>query len=219
MISHFHKAIFVHIPKCAGQSVEEAFCRDIDITWDKRAVLLLRPKGIADPKKAPKRLAHLKARDYVGLKYIPQDMYMNYLKFSIIRNPWDRIFSLYKYIGRKSGTFKDFVCNKLGDIDDTRPLSFYWHPQHEFLSSKKGEIIVDSVIKFENMRETIEDIFTKLGFSETSLPHKNKSKDIKVPGRDNAGETDYKDFYCEETRAIIQRIYTKDIKQFGYEFE
>ena len=31
MISLFHETIFVHIPKCAGQSVEQAFLSDFEL--------------------------------------------------------------------------------------------------------------------------------------------------------------------------------------------
>ena len=219
MISHFHKAIFIHIPKCAGQSVEEAFCRDIGISWAERAALLLRPKGKADTDKAPERLAHLKAREYVALKYIPEDMYKKYLKFAIIRNPWDRIFSIYKYLGRGCGTFRDFTYKKLGNVESAKSLPFFWHSQYEYLCSDEGEIIVDNIVKFESMSETIENIFMKLGFSEPTLPYRNRSKDIKAKGKSNSIHASYKDFYCEETKAIIQRLYSNDIEQFGYTFE
>ena len=219
MISHFHNTIFVHIPKCAGQSVEEAFCRDIGITWDERAALLLRPKGKADTHKAPMRLAHLKARDYVSLKYVPQEMYERYLKFAIIRNPWDRIFSIYKYLGRGNGTFKEFICKKLGNTESANALPFFWHTQYEYLCSEEGDLIVNNIIRFENMRKSIEDIFTKLGFSEPCLPYRNKSKSISLKGVDKSTNANYKDIYCEETKEIVQRLYARDITQFGYTFD
>ena len=44
MISHKHKTVFVHIPKVAGQSVEQMYLADLGLNWSERAVLLLRPK-------------------------------------------------------------------------------------------------------------------------------------------------------------------------------
>jgi len=45
MISHKHKTVFVHIPKVAGQSVEQMYLADLGLNWSERAVLLLRPKN------------------------------------------------------------------------------------------------------------------------------------------------------------------------------
>jgi hypothetical protein len=45
MISHKRKCVFVHIPKCAGQSIESVFVNDAGLTWEDRAPLLLRPNA------------------------------------------------------------------------------------------------------------------------------------------------------------------------------
>lgn len=62
MISHEHKTVFIHVPKVAGQSVELAFLRQLGMTWEERAPLVLRHNP--DPAKGPERLAHLLAREY-----------------------------------------------------------------------------------------------------------------------------------------------------------
>ena len=38
MISLAHQCVFVHIPKCAGQSVETAFLNETSLAWKQRAV-------------------------------------------------------------------------------------------------------------------------------------------------------------------------------------
>jgi len=63
LISHHDKCLFVHVPKCAGQSVEMFFLDRIGLDWERRAPLLLRPNDV--PALGPPRLAHLKAAEYV----------------------------------------------------------------------------------------------------------------------------------------------------------
>src|SRR5262245_2591511 len=86
MISHAQRCVFVHIPKVAGQSVEHVFVGWNNLTWKKRAPLLLRPND--NPAKGPPRLAHLRAEEYVQFGYLPPEKFASYFKFSFVRNPW-----------------------------------------------------------------------------------------------------------------------------------
>ena len=83
---------------------------------------------------------------------------------------------LFKYLGRGCGTFKDFTCKKLGNVESAKSLPFFWHSQYEYLCSDKGEVLVDNIVKFENMSDTIEKIFMKLGFSEPRYPIETEVK-------------------------------------------
>lgn len=104
MICHHHKCIFIHIPKTAGQSIEHVFLDLLGLTWETRAPLLLR---FNDRKElGPPRLAHLKANDYVNFKYISEELFNSYFKFSFVRNPWSRLVSFYNY--RKYYLFYNF---------------------------------------------------------------------------------------------------------------
>src|SRR5689334_4209923 len=108
MISHRHRCLFIHIPKVAGQSIEEVFIRLHNLTWKTRAPLLLRRND--QPELGPPRLAHLKAIDYVRYCYVTPQEFNSYFKFSFIRNPWDRMVSFYKYLGKpQQQSFKEFL--------------------------------------------------------------------------------------------------------------
>ena len=80
MISLVHKVIFIHIPKCAGQSVEETFLNDLKLSWDDHRYLFgcfERPSSWN--KNIPDRLALLTAKEILELNLLPEEIF-NFIK-------------------------------------------------------------------------------------------------------------------------------------------
>jgi site-specific recombinase len=76
MICKEYNSLFVHIPRTAGQSVEHFFLRLLGLCWQDRYRLLLRINQ--DPKRGPRRLAHLTASEYVSLGYLTASEFDSY---------------------------------------------------------------------------------------------------------------------------------------------
>jgi len=236
MICHHFRCIFVHVPRCAGQSIEHVFLKLLGLNWETRAPLLLRFNDT--PELGPPRLAHLKAREYVQCKYVPSWQFEEYFKFSFVRNPWERMVSIYKYQHRwrkKSHGFKNFL---LGEFKNK-----IWHrkqwfvaPQSDFVCNDEGEIIVDFLGRFENLQIDFNHACQQIGVPATELPHvntstMNESKLVRHPGNffkrrsaDVGRETtprhkNYRDHYDDESREFVARVYKRDIDLFEYEFD
>lgn len=79
-------------------------------------------------------------------------------------------------------------------------------PQVNWISDGDGNIVVDYVLRFENLREDFDVLCEKLG-SSADLPH------IKSTKRD-----DYHDYYDGDTQSTVARWFEKDIQEFGYQF-
>lgn len=209
LISHFHQAIFIHIPKNAGQSIELSFLSDIGLSYENRAPLLLRPRVNCD-NNSPPRLAHLTARQYVELKYIPQKMYTSYYKFCVCRNPWDRAFSLYKFLTDQSKPFNQFVKD-----DFTKKIykELHWFAMNQarFIQNQTQDLLVDRVIRFERLESEFNEVATRLNLKTKQLTHTNKSN--------NSKKIDYREAYCEKSKRIIADLYQEDINLFGYSFD
>ncbi|MCB0458546.1 MAG: sulfotransferase family 2 domain-containing protein [Flavobacteriaceae bacterium] len=182
--------IFIHINKTAGTSI-------INITGK------------------PFR-KHLTAKEII--KAVGKKKWNKAYKFSVVRNPWDKMVSHYKHNikvnpkrmmdGDAIITFEKWIKCTLGE---NKIKKFYNRPQHflpqvEWLKDDEGAIKIDKIIKFENLNEDFRDVAEALGINE-ELPHLNKTR-----------KTNYKDFYNDEIRNMVADWFAEDIKMFNYSF-
>jgi hypothetical protein len=180
VLCHHYKCLFVHIPKTAGQSVEQIFLRQLGLKWETRAPLLLRYNDRSEL--GPPMLMHLKAAEYVRCRYMTDEQFAGYFKFSFVRNPWDRMVSLYRYLGASAQMdFKPFVM--------TTFRQQIWHtgawfvgPQHEYLCDEHGELIVDFVGRFERLQADFNQVCGRVGLAPQPLPHVNPSTETESRG-------------------------------------
>ena len=230
MISHHHKAVFVHLPKNAGQSVEHVFLNLLDLTWETRAPLLLRRND--QPELGPPRLAHLKAHEYVKCKYMTQEMFDTYFKFAVVRNPWSRTVSMYKYLGYSHKCdFKTFIT---GVFKDSIFIEKHWFvgPQSDYVYAD-DELLVDLIIRFEELQKGFDQVCKKIQLPETKLPHVNESKKTKPAFNPRPAELlkntyyqikqksiprykQYRDYYDQECIDLVGQLYQSDIIHFNY---
>ena len=192
------KSIFIHIPKAGGIST-------IKSLYGEKA------DGIGH-------------RPYSHFIFVyGEETYNRYFKFSFVRNPWDRLYSAYKFLKKggmdlpdknfnekilsKYDSFEEFVLKWL---DDTNVDSYdHFIPQYKFLYDENDNLMVDFVGRFENLNEDYEKIREKIGTGEP-LKHLNKTKDKK--------ENDYRKVYTPEMAEKVAEVYKKDIELFGYSF-
>jgi hypothetical protein len=135
----------------------------------------------------------------------------SYFKFSITRNPYDMVISLYKApafrnIGYSSGkSLKYFLSNyKPCAWEHGTACSDYLNRQD-----------LDHIGEFNDRDKTIDIINDKTGLSlEKSLqlrPVQSLSK--------RSHKKHYSEYYDDETRAIVAQKYAEDIERFEYKFE
>ena len=111
MISYKHNCIFVHIPKTGGTSIE-------NIIWPfnkkPRAESNLW-KGTGDTnhnKYQTWGLQHLLASQIQ--KEVGDEIFEIFFKFTIVRNPWDKVVSQYIYM-KKRKDLREFIGMKEDD--------------------------------------------------------------------------------------------------------
>ena len=207
MISHRLRCIFVHIPKTGGTSIE-------DVIWPGEKTEADLWAGFVAPMRNRYQtggLQHLLARQI--RTHVGETVFASYLKFAIVRNPWDKIVSQYCYMRRRPD-LRDYIglaedaslADYLDRIAATEHVQ--WMPQLCFVKDDDGRDLVDVIGRFETLAADAARIFTRLGLSGPELPYLNRSE----------RDTDYRGYFTPETRATVARLYGSDIDHFGYRF-
>ena len=138
---------------------------------------------------------------YKVKEVISNEKYNNYLKFSFVRNPYERCVSAWKYNIKMGYTPSE--KNLLQFVRGLNPtdINSKYLNQYDFVNG------CDFIGRFENLQEDFNTVCDKLGIPHRKLPHKNTTK-----------HTHYTEYYDDETRSIVAEKYAKDIEYFGYEY-
>ncbi len=229
IISHEHKFIFLKTRKTAGTSVELALsqlCGPDDI------ITQISPKD--EPFRASGRgpqnwrvhgwwqskrplfkryWFRANAGDYGFYNHMPaaaakallndDAVWRSYFKFTFERNPWDRQVSAYHFRYRRT--------------DNPPPFSSYmrrkrraWINNYEIYSID-GEPCVDFVGKFESLTADFRQALKQIGLAfDQELP-RAKANYRRSPKH-------YRDYYDDETRAIVAEWYAPEIRLLNYKF-
>ncbi|MGJ5620525.1 sulfotransferase family 2 domain-containing protein [Sulfitobacter sp. MF3-043] len=206
MISHRHKTIFVHVPKTAGQSIEQVFVDDLGLSWDDRGILNLRYNS--DPAFGPQRLAHLYADEYVRNGHIDRDLWNAYFKFAVVRNPYDRILSEFRYRRfRKTGPLFWFLRKQYRD--DYYDIARHAVLQSRYLFDENGTCLVDEIVKFEELKDRMPEIFQRIFGDPRTLPKRNEST--------NSHRRLTRHQLSAWNRKAIRDRYAEDFTRLGYD--
>jgi len=205
MICHRWKTLFIHIPKTGGQSIEQVFLDKMGLDWDTRGPLLLTTNH--DPEAGPPFLAHLTAGEYLSKGHLAPIDFNDYFRFTVVRNPWDRAVSEYKYRYAREMDFRDFILAAY-PAPEVSNEERHLMPQWSFVHDENGQSLVDHIIRFEECGRQFAEISMRIFGEPIALPQVNQSPDRRP----------YREFCDAETREAIANRYQSDIAWLGYEF-
>ncbi|HLV40541.1 sulfotransferase family 2 domain-containing protein [Xanthomarina sp.] len=214
MISHKHKFIFIHIPKCAGSSIRDFYFDTPKLDWRQPNYELL--YGWCPERRI--HLQHATPKELIETNLIQKDVWDEYFKFAFVRNPWGRAYSDYKWImldSKVKDSFKNFIQKKgafeklLNDKSVKEYRGDHLRPQIEYFGDK--DYPLDFIGRFENLQEDINKINDILNIAHSFNVHSKNNTKNKL--------SHYSKFYTDSNKKIIDNVYLEDIVALNYRFE
>ena len=201
------KILFIDICKNAGSSISRGF---------RRKFPELKAKG-----------RHHSVRNFTAKGFDPEDGSIwkatcdpvteedlnTYRTFAVIRNPYDRLVSLYlwgKMYNRHS--FEKFIYN----IKENKYVEFNRHryrTQLEWISDYDNNIRVQKLLRFESLNQ---DFYNLL--KEWNIPQYKLGKENAAENHIGKKRKHYRDYYNPASRKMVEKIYAKDLEYFNYEY-
>ncbi|MDO6728666.1 sulfotransferase family 2 domain-containing protein [Marinovum sp. 2_MG-2023] len=213
IISRGRRYIFVHIPKTGGTAMAlaleaRAMADDILIGDTPKA---RKRRGRVKSLTARGRLwKHATLADIDGI--VSPAEFDDFLIFTLVRNPWDRMVSYYHWLRTQSFDHPAVGLAQSLDFpaflrDGSVQTSMSAAPAARYVTDAQGQERKTLFLRLEHLAEDLVPLQAHLGFA-LDMPHANQS--------DRAA--DYRGYYSDEEAAIVSRICARDIERFGYRF-
>lgn len=197
MISHQHKIIYIHIPKCAGRSICDALQQPFD---------------------------HYTASYYHS--EFPQ-FWNDYTVFSTVRNPYQRLVSMYHYIKNEPYheahaitnfgnmlPFKNWVMENIAlfkgefphpstegnrEEDGTIGSPFWFSSQVSRLTNHSGTVYNDiHILRYEDGLQAVEHFLYQQAGTTVCIPHLNSSH--------SDSRSNYLHYYDQELLDVVNNF-------------
>jgi hypothetical protein len=135
---------------------------------------------------------------------VPPGIWNSYFKFCVERNPWDKVLSHYHMhayrLGGALSLDQYFARGKF-------PINY---PRYTTPSGSR--IIVDRVVRYENLTDELGEIFTRL-----NVPF-DGDLGVKKKGHFRTDRTPYQLVFSPRQRQIVESVFAREIQLHGYRF-
>ena len=147
---------------------------------------------------------------------IGADNFFSVPRFTVVRNSWDRIHSLYYQIGNRQNSLDEFIeeiyigsvpwsCSQLALICNTNQYFGYMGSYRK--GRFKHAFLIDKVFYYKKCM--LDEVGQYLGLTLTFNPHHNFSH----------GRPDYRDVYTAKGIRMVRELYADEIDIFRFKFD
>ncbi|HMB56107.1 MAG TPA: sulfotransferase family 2 domain-containing protein [Arenimonas sp.] len=207
IISRKHRYIFFPIPKTGTHSVRQAL-RESMGEDDLEQVGLFVQKRFPFPEFADITHGHISAREIRPV--LGDEVFDDYLKFTFVRNPFDRFVSYCAFMSRGTPHFETSPTAYMKHIiREMRPVNHLLYlPQYSFVVDAEGRLTTDFIGRNETMQASYDQLCQRLGIASRTLDKVNSSK-----------HRPWQEYYDRDLIGWVSELYQKDLEMFDYRFE
>ena len=235
------KSLFIHVPRTSGSNVIASCCTALGIP-DLPAAATRRIASLRSDSGSPLwAFGHCRPAALLALGCVTRDEFDARTVFTIIRSPWTRIPSIYRYeltrrrscltsLARRKNKRRwtqegflqwlreykrldaDLFLAPDGRLEMADPL-VYW------LNDASGRALVDNIFRYESLPEEWRNICHLLNLPEsTSLGSIDRDCQLGLSQQRTQRDAEYAALYTTAAQEIIAKRCARDIDIFGYEF-
>ncbi len=209
LISDKYRFIFIHNPKCAGTSIFELLkghsnflCR-----YNSSQPYYYLRKFFGESALLCNFGQHASALELK--KKIPEYKWNSYYKFGIVRNPYSRAVSFFYHIMNKPQSIRNELFRSLGNLTNYAKYletAHFKDTQHYYFTDGHDHLMVDKILKFENLSNEFPALLEHLELPSQKLPVINQA----------IQKRDYRNMLNADSLKIFNEIYHKDFLLFDY---
>jgi hypothetical protein len=230
IIDHKLNLIFIAVPKTGSTSIHFFLKNVLSVN----TIYITTNKNFFK-----KNIALTKHSSSLDIKNMIHD-YDSYHTFAVVRNPYDWCVSWYTSWGSGVDSWYLRVKEREAEVKGllTDEMKRIAHPygnmtfeeflkdfkyiveveQLDRLTDENGKIIVDTIIRYENLETEFLSLLDKLNINYSTDP---RVLDLGL-SRENVsserGNRDYREFYNADTKRLVEEYQMKTIKHFNYKF-
>ena len=214
--------LFIDICKTAGHSIRQAFRRKYRAPGNHHSVRNFTAEGCKP--KDPKKI-YDSTKWNATCDIVTEEDLNTYRTFSVIRNPYDRLVSLYLWGPKyRKVSFEIFMSNIKNNVYNSLN-QHHFKSQLEWISDYNDNIKIQKLLRFENLDEDFYNLLEEWNVPQFKLEKLNTAEErIARNPEFYAAVTygkkrhNYRYYYNSESRKIAEELYAKDIEYFNYEY-
>ena len=201
VLSHKYKFIFIKNAKSAGTSIEVYLS---DHCGEEDVLTPIFPEVAAH---RPRNYESCGFKNHMSAEQIRQrvsdDVWNNYFKFCVERNPWDKTLSHYHMLNYRAGgtlTLDEYF------LRGSFCLNYPRYTDHD------GRIIVDKIVRYEELSEGLSEVFGRLG-----VPFDGDLR-VNAKGEYRSDRRHYRDVFSTQQARRVAELFEVEINLHGYQY-
>ena len=204
IVSHKHRFIFFAQPRTATHAIRAALQPHLGADdWQQQALT----GTLRLPILELARIGH----GHISLQqvqtWLPGEIWREYFKFTVVRNPYERYVSACTFLNRRNPGYagKEMAFMKTALTRQRFRERALIRPQVALLANGAGTVGMNFVGRYERLQQSFDHVCECIGIPPNRLARRNASR-----------HGDYRRYYDEALLEQVSAFYRADFEQFEY---